>query len=255
MDSKHRHELEQNELAKWIVAQYDWGRSNSSWLGYAVLAVLVAVAVFFGTVRVSTWNRAAAWKQYYAALHSEQSETDLELLAQTTSSIVGTYARLALAQRQLSEGCMQVFISKKEAIIALEKALASFQQVQKATNDPLILQQAGFGLGQCWETLAAARVGNDRTQAEEEYQKVIDRWGDSFDGKRAKKRLARLQQPETRTFLARTAEKTEAIPEKDDLGGAFGLSDPLEPAPIDFGKWDETNEEPKQATEPESQEE
>jgi hypothetical protein len=265
MDSKHRHELEKNELAKWIVAQYeDWIRPNSSWLGYAVLGVLVVVFIIMATARINTWNRSAAWKQYYAALHSPQAETDLELLAQSTSGVVSTYARLTLAHRLLSEGCSQVFTDKTKAIVTLEKALASFQQVQNATSDPLFLQQAGFDLGQCWESLAAARVGDDLTQAESEYQKVVDQWGDEFVGQRAKKRLALLRQPATVAFLAFSAEKAAEPTEMDDFISKFGSMDPFEPGQMDFGSLDDgvatdaqrdgTNTEPKQESESESHE-
>ena len=240
MDSRHRHELEQNLLAKWLVSQYeDWIRPNSSWLGYAVLGVLVAVAIIIGTSRMNSWNLSSSWKQFYAALHSEQADAELELVAQSTSGIVGAHARLALAQRQLTEGCGQVFINKREAIGLLEKAIASFQQVQKATSDSQILQQAGLGLGLCWETLAAARVGDDLAKAEEEYQKVIDRWKDDASGKQAQERLASIRRPTTKTFLALTAAK---VPEEVGTGqsilGGMGLDwdEPITPTsgPLGF---------------------
>ena len=209
MDSKKRHELEQNELAKWIIAQYeDWIHPNSSWLGYLCLGIFVVIVLLLVTARLNTWNQNAAWKNYYSALDSPQAEVELELVANSSSGIVGVHARLALAQRQLTEGCSQVFIDKAEAIVMLEKAITSFQHVQRATSDPSVLSEVEFGLGYAWETLAAARVGDDLTKAEEEYQRVVSQWGDKFVGERAKKQLARLQQPTTKTFLELTAKKT-----------------------------------------------
>jgi len=247
MDSKHRHEFEQNELAKWITALYEgWLRPNSSWLGYAVLGVLIAAVVIVGTKRVNAWNQASAWKQYYAALHSEQADTDLEMLANSTTGIVGIHARLALAQRQLTEGCAQVFINKAQSIAVLEKAITSFQQVQKKTSDPSLLQQAGFGLGQCWETLAAARVGgDDLAKAEEEYQKVAERWGDSFVGKRAQKQLALLRQPSTKMVIELLAAKTIEPSETDNIGWNFDFADPIMPGEIDLGAFGEMDKEIK----------
>ena len=228
MDSKKRHELEQNELAKWIVAQYeDWIHPNSSWLGYACLGILAVVVIIMLTARVNTWNQNAAWRHYYTALHSPQANTELELVANSTSGIVGVHARLALAQRQLTEGCSQVFINKTEAIALLEKAIASFQDVQRKTSDPSILREVGFGLGYSWETLAAARVGDDLTKAVEEYQRVVNHWGDEFVGKRATKQLARLRQPTTKTFLELSAKKTVESSE-EDTKIPFSLIDPFE---------------------------
>jgi len=250
MDSKHRHKLEQNALAKWLIAQYeDWVRPNSSWLGYAFLGVLIVVAIIIITARVNSWNRASAWKQYYAALHSEQAEIDLELVANSTSGVVGVYARLALAQRQLAEGCSQVFIDKARAITLLEKAIVAFQQVQKKTSDPLMLQQAGFGLGQCWETLAAARTGNDLIQAEEAYQKVADLWGDDFTGLQAKKQLALIRQPSTRAFFVLAAAKAVEPTGADDFKVEFDISDPFAPGQaVDLSAFDQKTEPDGQKT-------
>jgi len=239
MDSKHRHELEQNELAKWMTAQYeDWIRPNSSWLGYAILGVLVIVAVVMVTARINAWNQATAWKQFYAAL---QSEEELETMANSTSGTIGVQARLALAQRQLAEGCSQVFIDKAQSIVALEKAITSFLQVQKKTSDPSLLQQAGFGLGQCWETLAAARVGDDLTKAEAEYEKVVQLWEEGFTGQRAKKQLALIRQPSTKMFIELTAAKTiEPSGAGDSWLDMLDFTDSLTPAQIDFGTFEET---------------
>jgi hypothetical protein len=227
MDSKHRHELEQNELARWITSQYeDWIRPNRGWLGYAVLGVLAVVAIIMATKQADTWNQAAAWKQFYAALNSEQSEIELELIADSTSGVVGVHARLALAEQQLTQGCMQVFNDKKKAVTHLVKAVDSFQRVQKATNDPYMLQRAGFGLGQCWEALSAVQVGDDLAKAKEEYQKVADRWGDEFWGQRAKKQLTLLLQPGTKKFIELAAAREEAASGANDFNVSIDSSDP-----------------------------
>ena len=123
MEKRRLQELEKNELAKWFNDQYEaWIQPNRSWLGYAVLGVLVVACIIYGTVSVNAWNQRTAWQQYHAALNSPTSNVDLEILANSTSSVVGAHARLALAQRQLAEGCEQVFIDKNEAIRLLENA-------------------------------------------------------------------------------------------------------------------------------------
>jgi hypothetical protein len=247
MDSKTRHQLEQNELAKWLTHQYkDWIQPNKGWLGYVVLGGLIVIVVIFATARVNTWNRNAEWKQFYAALSSVDANHALELVADSTKSIVGTYARLALAQRQLAEGSAQAFIDKSVAVGLLDKAITSFQRVQKTASDPMIAQEAGFGLGYCWETLAAVRIGDDLTKAEEEYQKVVDRWGDGFMGQRAQKQLALIRQPATKMVLERMAAKVPEVPagmegfrvdnfDRDDpFGGGFNLDSMFDqgPAPV-----------------------
>jgi len=253
MDNKHRHQLEQNELAKWLTTQYkDWIHPNSSWLGYAVLGVLIVVAILIVTARMNSWNRTAAWKQYYAALQAPLPENELELIANSTSGVVGVQARLALAQRQLAEGFEMVFDNKVLAVTTLEKAIDSFQRVQKGTSDPLLLQQAGFGLGQSWEALAAARVGSDLTKAEEEYQKVADRWGDEFWGQRAKHQLALIRQPATKTFIELAAAKVPASLGADDFKVEFDMQDPFAPGQVDLREFDQKTDEQKTDTVSES---
>jgi len=189
-----------------------------------------------------------AWKQYYAALNSVNANDELELLAQTTSGIVGIHARLTLAQRQLTEGAAQVQMDKTEAIVLLDKAVASFQQVQRTASDPALLRKAGFGLGQCWETLAAARVGGeDLAKSEEEYQRVVELWGESFEGQRAQRRLTSLRQPATRMFIELMAARVVETPALDDTGDwddfrrSFSLEDPfMSPGgPIDLAPFGE----------------
>ena len=213
MDSKTRHELEKNELSKWLTHQYeDWIRPNKSWLGYAVLGVIAVIVVIFATARVNARNQNGAWKHFYSALSSPNANAELELVAGSTSGAVGVHARLALAQRQLADGNAEAFIDKSKAIALLEKAITTFQQVQKSASDSMILQQAGCGLGECWETLAAVRVGDDRAKAEEEYQKVTERWENGFMRQRAQERLARIRQPATKMFLENMAAKVPEMP-------------------------------------------
>jgi len=264
MDSKHRHELEQNELAKWIVHQYeDWIKPNSSWLGYAILGLLIVLAVIVTTMKVNAWNTNAAWKQFYVALHSENPNVELELVANSTGGVVGTHARLALAQRQLIEGSSEAFFDRAKAITILEQAVTSFQQTQKAASDAMILQQAGFGLGQCWETLATVRVGDDLAKAEEEYKKVVERWETGFMKQRAQKQLAWIQQPATVMFITRLAEKVpEMSPGTLDFSGVkIDPTDPFFPGEVSGGGFDLDSmfnqrtviEEPKSDTETESE--
>ncbi|GHT46667.1 hypothetical protein FACS189454_08160 [Planctomycetales bacterium] len=238
MDSERRHQLSQNALGNWIFSQYNgWIKPNSNWLGWAVIGVLAVILIAMATVRVSAWNQAAAWKQYYAALHSGQSEADLEALADSTTGVVGIHARLALAQQKLDEACNTVFTDKAKAIAALEKAVFVFQKVQKSTTNQPALQQAGFGLAQSWETLACARKGDDLNKAVEEYKKIAERWKDSFVGKRAAKQLEIIERPNTQKFLELAAAQVTQPESKDDFKVEIDTKDPFAaPGSVDVDK-------------------
>ena len=234
MDSKSRQELEKNELAKWIGAAYaDWIKPNSGWLSFVVAFGLIAAAVIFGTVRVQSWNHQTVWKQYYAALSSPTAEIELENIANSTTSTVGLQARLTLAHKLLATGSSLLFTDKEGAIVLLERAITAFQQVQAMATDPILLQQAGFGLGQSWEGLAATRVVSEQEDSPKTdldnaivaYQNVADRWGDSLLGQRSENQLALLRRPSTVMFLERMAARVIEVPNFDDFKADFDLPD------------------------------
>jgi hypothetical protein len=232
MDSKHRHQLRENALANWIISQYEeWIHPNSNWLYWTLIGVLVCVLIILGTIRLNAWNQKTAWKQYYAALHSVQSEADLEALADQTSGIVGVQARLSLGLQKLSEGCNAVFTDKSKAIADLEKAVFVFQKVQKTASDRTILQQAAFGLAQSWEALAASRKGDDLQRAEAEYKKIVEAWKDENVGQRAADQLALIGRADTKKFfelasaqIIKTEEKADDFKVNIDKQNPFGDS-------------------------------
>ncbi|MDR3183761.1 MAG: hypothetical protein LBT89_12735 [Planctomycetaceae bacterium] len=236
MDSHRRHQLRENALANWLITQYEeWIHPNNNWLYWGIIGVLIAALVIVGTLRLNAWSRSAAWKQYYAALHSGQAEADLESLADQTSGDVGIHARLALAQLKLAEGCNDVFTDKAKAVAALEKAVFVFQKVQKSAADKTIVQQAAFGLAQSWEALAASRNGGDLQKAEEEYSKIAELWKDTYFGKRAAAQLAVLKQTGTKKFFELAAVQVIKVEEKaDDFKVNIDKQEPFAAGPGQF---------------------
>ncbi|MDR2706566.1 MAG: hypothetical protein LBC02_12365 [Planctomycetaceae bacterium] len=230
MDSDRRHQLAQNELAHWLITQYEeWLKPNAYWIGGGAIAILVLLGAFFGSSGISEWNKAQIWNGYYNAIHSENSTEALQLLVETTSKgTIAEQARLTLAQIQLGEGCHLLLTDKSKAISSLEKSLEQFQLLQKNTKNKDILLQANFGLAQTWETLAAARVGtNDLAEAEKEYKKIAEQYPDEFLGQKAKKQLLLISNVNTRKFFELAAAKVAEPPKQDDFKVEIDKKDPF----------------------------
>ncbi|MDR1963352.1 MAG: hypothetical protein LBQ50_06200 [Planctomycetaceae bacterium] len=229
MDSNRRHHLAQNELAHWFITQYEeWLKPYGYWIGSGAVTILVLLAVVFGTAKLSEWNKSQIWNGYYAAIHSENSAEELEILAETSKGLIADQTRLTLAQIRLGEGCNLSFTDKSKAIELLQKSVEQFQRLQKTTEDKNILMQASFGLGQAWETLAAVRVGkNDLAEAENEYKKIAERWSNEFIGQKAKKQLLLISRANTKRFFELAAAKVIEPPKQDDFKVEIDKKDPF----------------------------
>jgi tetratricopeptide (TPR) repeat protein len=229
MDSDRRHQLAQNELAHWLITQYEeWLKPNAYLIGGGTIAILVLLGTFFGSTGLSDWNKAQIWNGYYAAIHSENSTEALQLLVETSKGTIAEQARLTLAQIQLGEACHLLFTDKSKAIESLEKSLEQFQFLQKNANDKNILLQTNFGLAQTWETLAAARVGNnDLAEAEKEYKKIAEQYPNEFLGQKAQKQLRLISNANTRKFFELAAAKVAEPPKQDDFKVEIDKKDPF----------------------------
>ncbi|MDR0610154.1 MAG: hypothetical protein LBG58_08600 [Planctomycetaceae bacterium] len=229
MDSDRRHQLAQNELAQWLTTQYEeWLKPNAYWIGGGAIVILVLLGAFFSSSGLSEWNKAQIWNGYYNAIHSENSTEALQLLVETSKGTIAEQARLTLAQIQLGEGCHLLLTDKSKAIGSLEKSVEQFQILQKNANDKNILLQANFGLAQAWETLAAARVGNnDLAEAKKEYKKIAEQYPNEFLGQKAQKQLLLISNANTRKFFELAAAKAAEPSKQDDFKVEINKKDPF----------------------------
>jgi hypothetical protein len=235
MDSNRRHQLAQNALANWFITQYEeWIQPNSHLLSVVILIIFLLFLSYFGYTRWSEWNKARAWGKYYAAIHSENAENELESLAETARGFFADQARLTLAQIQLSDASNQLFTDKPKAVERLEKVIEQFQRVQRSTDVSLCLQ-ASYGLAQAWESLAAARVGkNDLAEAENEYKKITEQFPNEFLGQKAKKQLALISRSSTKKFFEFAAAKIAETPKTEDFKVEINKTDPFLDGPKSF---------------------
>lgn len=232
MDSKRRHELSQNFLANWLISQYeDWIRPNSGLISWAILIVLLVIAILLFSARVVAWNKASAWRQYTSAVASTDAASSLEALAEAGGP-VAIPSRLSLGQILLADACNGMFQNKAESLEKTEKAIVHFRWVRDHAKEDGVRQQALWGLGQSLETAAALRTDkSDLEEAIKAYKTLIERWPNDYLGQRAAKQLAFLERPGTKKFLELAANRVEEKPQAEDFKVEIDKQDPFSAGP------------------------
>ncbi|GHT35175.1 hypothetical protein FACS189427_03900 [Planctomycetales bacterium] len=229
MDSNHRRELAQNDLANWLISIYeDWIEPNARIINAAVLIILLLIIGFFGYNHIQKQNASAAWQQYYTALNlpdSEATQTALQIIADSGSSI-SKQSRLTLAQLLLSDAVNGIAVDKVKAVAKLDKAAENFRKLL-ADRDTAVAVQAGWGLAQTLETAATVRDGNDIEEAKKEYQTLSVKYPSEELGQQAAKQLAFLSRPDTVKFIERSLAKSKEEPKPDDFKVNINKDDPF----------------------------
>ena len=231
----HRHELEKNVLADWLVEKFELLRPYGAHLA---VGALVAVAAVIGAAYYFTRSDAVApraWQAYFSAF-GEQKVADALKDAYEQPEVKGTtaelWARLSYADQRFQFASMQSGQDSHEAKTALADAERALTEVvDKAASDPMLLARIRFTLARVYESQ------NKPNKAREFYQKIVDAGKDTALGKMAAEALTRLDPSgETVQVLAWLAEQKplprssgSSSPFLDGLGG--GLGGPFGPQP------------------------
>lgn len=235
MDSKRRHELSQNYLANWLFDQYEeWIRPNSQIIGWLAVTVLVLVAGFLSYGRVVQWNKAAAWRQYYQAVSSENQVVALEAISEVSTGEIGDQARLTLAQVLCSNGCDGLSSDSAKAIETLEKAIGFFGKVRDESTSEEFKRQALWGIAQSKEAMASVREAGDLDEAIQTYKAIEEKWPNDYWGKRAAKEIEYLSRADTKRFFELSVKAAKDKPKADDFKVDIDKNDPFKNGPGNF---------------------
>ncbi len=202
MKTERRHELQTNTLAatlaRWIEVAKPYSR--------AAMAALVAIVVaLFAWGFLSSQNSrrvAEGWTEFYdASMQPNRVERLADISQQYAGTQVSDWARLTLADLQLTNGTNRLMAQKQEARDELRQAAEGFQAVLLADSSPMICQRAMFGLARAHEAEAAFEKSNDKlTRAREEYLSIAARWPNSAFVAAANARAKDLDQQDTKSF-------------------------------------------------------
>ena len=197
MKTERRHELQTNTLADALGQAVESVKPYSQMAVGAVLAVAVIVFVVKYLSFRSQEGMVDAWNMYLQASAQGGTEGTAELarlIEQYPDSTAALWSHLFLADQSLNEGIGQLFQNRAEANEKLRKADQHYQDVQKKASDPLLLERATLGLARVYES----QVKLD--SAQQEYQRLLDRWPDGTFAQTARERLKDLSQKSTKAF-------------------------------------------------------
>lgn len=167
MDSEHRHELEENALARWLSDRLDVIQDN-------MLTIVVVLVVILVTPVVLSWRNSSAkaeqasqWRDFTVAV--EGARPNLALLQEAASSHPGTpveeWSQITWADGKLWEATRQFLRDRAKADEALAEAESAYQGLQTA-KETEVAQRATFGLAR------ASELRGDLEKAIEQYGRV-----------------------------------------------------------------------------------
>jgi hypothetical protein len=191
MKSKHKHELQTNELADAIGRLVEWSKPRARLLSYGAAAVLalVIVLVVWPAIRGSAAARNPAGEAFTEALDSGQVQAVRDFLSDYPKAEQVTAARLLLADRLLAEvvrgpqGAPGEG-SKARAAKFLAEAKDFYTQVAQQAPDCEPMARAGLAL-------VAIQEG-DLDKGLAALKEVTEKWPESLGAVKARATLESL---------------------------------------------------------------
>lgn len=168
MKSKHRHDLETNELAKRLNALIEQIRPYSTAALSVVIAVLVVLIGWSWLSGSSDARQAEAWAMYNVAV--EGASPNLPLLRQSAQDHPGTamqeLADITWADGQVFQAGRFYISNRPVADEALNRAESTYLGLLRTSKSERIIGRTHFGLGRIYE------LQNELDRARKEYNAV-----------------------------------------------------------------------------------
>lgn len=191
-----RHELQQNDLAIYL------GRINQAIEPYSkAIAVVVGglVVAAIGWVLYSsqqTGQRSDATLNLIEAMDGQDPEILKGVSEQYGDTLPGQWAKLYQANQYLADGVDSLFADRDNAVALLGDAKMAYEKSLVGATDPLLVSRAHFGLARTHESMG------ELAEAVSEYKKVIEAGESDAMIEKATNRIAALEKPATKDFLA-----------------------------------------------------
>ena len=215
MKGERRHELEQNELADWLVDIINTVKTYKN----AILAVLILSVVTIGGytwwVRQSAAATADGWDQFYSAF-AQGGTTEFDQIAeQYPGTHLGHWAAVIAADLHLNIGCNLLFFNKANANQELRHAVDHYTTVRRQSRRGMLLERSTYGLARALESQG------DLEQAIQRYEDTARDWPDGAYAAASKRRADELKLQTTRQWYDRFA-KFDPKPAYTDEPGTPG---------------------------------
>ena len=227
MKAERRHELKHNELSDWLGAQMETYQPHATAIllgAVALLAAVIGSIWYFGTEDSAS---AQGWSKYFAAVNDREPAKVLEtLVSQRTGTPAAQWALQAAGDMLVSQGAAMLHTDRAEAQKLLQRAEASYKQIENAT-DPMLKSRARLGLAKVYESLCKPE------EARKYYDLVAEANKNEAIGKAARADAKRLKDARQVAFLEWFAKQEPKRPAPlSGLGGGLpGLPSSLPDRP------------------------
>jgi len=220
MKTERRHQLETNALADRLGHLIERLEPYSTPIVGVVVAIVLIVVTYLYLSSQTKTKAAEGWNRYLAATLSLSGTDPLgqleEVAAQYDGTPAGDWARLRMADIQLSNAIDELFRDRASANEQLRQAADNYRQVSEQADDDLLIKRALLGLGQTHESL------DELDDARHSYQELVDRFADSTLANLAQQRLGMLDRRSTKEFYDWFVQQTPA-PAPDNSPAGLNL--------------------------------
>ena len=167
MDSEHRHELEENSLARWLADTIEEVKPQLPLIGFGLVALVVGSVALNGWRASARAAEAAQWQDFSVAV--EGARPNLDLLKSAAANNPGTaveeWSEITWADGKLWEASRQYLRDRTVADEAAGEAIEVYERLA-ASKDRLIAERAAYQLGR------ARELTGDLEEAKKQYGRV-----------------------------------------------------------------------------------
>jgi hypothetical protein len=240
MKRERRHELQHNDLAEWIVKNYERiVPYKNAILGVGLLAIVLVIALWaWQSHRVA--QSGEAWNSFGIPVFQPQfmNEQTIGAMEHTVQTYPDTpaaeWAKVFAGDCALMIGTNKLLTDKKVGTEYLAQARDRYIDAVKTLTIPAAKQRAMFGKARAIESLIENETQLDQALAA--YQELNDRFPEGMFKALATQQIEQLQKKDTLTFcraLARYTPKPKAESPQRQLEKLGPLSEnpPDEPGP------------------------
>lgn len=167
MDSEHRHELEENDLASWLAEKIEDVKPHLPAIGVGIVLLIAGLIGLNGYRASSQAAEADRWRDFAVALEGAAPNADLLQQAVDTNpgTTVAEWAEVTWADGKLFEAANGYFRDRKAADESVDSAIEVYERMTSA-KDRAVSQRANFQLARAFE------LQGKLEEAREQYARV-----------------------------------------------------------------------------------
>lgn len=222
MDSEHRHQLQQNDLAQASMKMANFFEVHGTKIVGAIAVLVVAAIIWAVWANSANDSQVEAWTALSTAIQSNEpsAETFGSVADRFSDSPAGAWARLQEAELAYETGLPLMFRDREAGTTDLERAEKAFQQVlDNSSASATARERALFGLAKTKESLCTG----DTEPVIAVYRKLLQEFPTTIYKTYADERIKALETDGAKAFYAWWGEqkpRPSSLPRPADGGAA-----------------------------------